>query len=242
MEVNVAYNEIINENVNEENEEEEEEEQPAAAVEPPAKRAKPDWEICGLVSRQQERVELGLPSNNRTTCFGCIYVGEMDQSILRFTKIVEIIDMIRKNIARTDIINLVTQVALRYAELRHDVNSNIILGQAELPEWNAAMILDHIRYHNTDPELQTWIRLTEIQEVIKISLNASVEHDANTGEKRINPQQFRIYQDSVKLSYHVGKMEPSKMLFKSNESYLDMKAACQPIVATTNKKIVDYFT
>ena len=35
-----------------------------------------------------------------------------------------------------------------------------------LPEWKAASIIEHLTKHNTDPEVQTWVRLIEIQEMI----------------------------------------------------------------------------
>ena len=37
------------------------------------------------------------------------------------------------------------------------------------------------------------------------------------------------------------KTDISKSMFRSNESHIDMKSACQPIIAFRNKTIVDYY-
>lgn len=35
-----------------------------------------------------------------------------------------------------------------------------------IPDWDPASVLHHLRHHNVDPQIQTALRLYEIQEVI----------------------------------------------------------------------------
>lgn len=211
------------------------------AEEPPAKRAKVEWDQCGLESRNYEEDELLVPSPDKSQCFGCVYVGERDKTTIGFERITDLIKMIRESIARCDPVALVKHVASEYKKLQNEINNNPINNEPPLPDWTEAMILDHLRNHNTDPEIQTWIRLYEIQELIRVALGSMVEKHPDTGQTRINEKQYRVYQDLVKLYYLVAKTDVSKCLFKSNESMIDMKAACQPIVALSDKTIVDYF-
>lgn len=211
------------------------------AVEAPLKKQKTTWTICGFDSTQYEEDELLTPSLDRSTCFGCVYVGERDKTTIRFERVADLIRMIRTSVARSDPVVMARHVAKEYAKLRREVNTTLIEGEAPLPKWDAAMVLDHVRYHNTDPEMQTWLRLTEIQEVLKVARRSMIERDDDNGEKRVNPQQFRVYKDAANLWNVVAKVDPSKCTFRSNESLIDMKAACQPIIALTDKTIVDYF-
>lgn len=207
--------------------------------EPPFKRQKPDWEMCGLESRRYEEEELLTPSLDRSACFGCVVVGERDKTTVDLERVVDLIKIIRKSVARCDPVVLARHVAREYAKLRHDINMHLPPDEAPLPEWPASMVLDHIRNHHTDPELQTWLRLKEIQELIQVSLRSMVEQAE--GDMRINPQQFRVYQDLVKLYYQVAKTDFTKCCFRSNEALIDIKAACQPVIAVSDKTIVDYF-
>jgi len=244
-----SYEDVMGENdLHSEEEEEEEEgdvvtpiEEAAEVMEPPPKRQKTVWEIHGLDTRNYETEQLGEVSKDRSRCFGCIHVGEQDKTTLRYDQINNMINVIRKSVARCDPVALARHVAELHDAIRREHNSNLINGTRPMCVWDAAMVLDHIRNHNTDPEMQTWLRLMEIQEMIQISLRASVEIDPDTGEKRINPQQYKVYESLVKLHAQVSKMDATKCMFRGNEKQMDMSAAREEIISTGTKDIVDYF-
>lgn len=219
---------------------EDDEEEEIVAAEPEPKRQKVVWEICGLDSRNYEREQLGAVSFDRTECFGCIQVGEKDKTAVRNDQINNIIDVIRKSVARCDPVALATQVSELYEEYRQDINANLINGDKPLPPWKPAMVLDHIRHHNTDPEMQTWLRLSEIQELQQVALRACVEMDHESGEKRLNHQQCRIYNDLAKLHQQLSRTDVTKCLFNGAEKHVDMSVARQPTITFHGKNIVDY--
>jgi len=199
-----------------------------------------EYEACGLDTRQEELNELGTP-DNRSGCFGCVYIGERDSAAIPYEDVMILIDMIRKSIARTDPINLSIHIARKYEQLRCEINSSLMPGEVPLPEWNAATILDHIRNHNTDPEIQTWVRLAELQELAQIALHASVERDPETGQKRINEKQCKMYMELVKAMESLAKSDPSKKVFFSGGAHIDMKVGAQGMIAISGKNIVDYW-
>jgi hypothetical protein len=211
-----------------------------ADVEPPAKKKKV-YHPCGLPTRQEEINELGK-AECRSGCFGCVYIGEREAGALAYEDVIVLIDMIRTSIARTDPINLSKHIAERYAYLREEVNASLLPGEKPLPEWTAATILDHIRNHNTDPEIQTWVRLAELQELMQVALRASVEIDEDTGEKRVNEKQCKIYMDLVKAAESLYKSDPSKKIFFSGGAHIDMKSASQGLMAVSGKNIVDHWS
>lgn len=210
------------------------------AVEPPQKRQKTVWEIHGLDTRNYETEQLGEVSRDRSRCFGCVHVGEQEKTTMRYDQVNNIINVIRKSVARCDPVALARHVAQLHARYRREHNANLINGDTPMSVWDAAMVLDHIRNHNTDPEMQTWLRLMEIQELMQVALRASVEIDPDTGERRVNPQQYKVYESLVKLHAQVSKMDVTKCLFKGNEKQMDMSAAREPVIAFQGKTIVDY--
>jgi hypothetical protein len=195
---------------------------------------------CGLETRAQEENELGTP-DARCGCFGCVYVGEQDSAELPYEDIMALLNMMRRSIARSDPINLSIHVAERYDQLRTEVNRNLMPGEEPLPEWTAATILDHIRNHNTDPEIQLWIRLTEMQELAQVALHASVQRNAETGEKHINEKQCKIYLELVKQIESLQKSDPSKKVFYSGGQHIDYKVASQGFLAMSGKPVVSYW-
>jgi hypothetical protein len=210
-----------------------------AATEPPEKRCK-TYEPCGLQTRERERNELGDPGE-RSGCFGCVYIGERETGAIPYEDIMALIDMIRQSIARTDPINLAMHIAGRYAVFQRKINDNLFPSEKPLPDWPAASILDHIRNHNTDPEVQTWVRLSELQELIQVALSASVERDEESGQHRINEKQCKMYMELVRAMETVYKSDPSKKIFYSGGAHIDMKVGAQGLIATAGKNIVDFW-
>lgn len=206
------------------------------------KRKRVEWEPDQLSSRCREQTELGDTPTSRAMCFGCIWVGERDEASLKFAEIKRLIDMIRKTIARTDPVALARHVSLEYEKIRTKINAHRLNHESELPPWPEAMVLDHIRNHNTDPELQIWLRLTELQELIQISLEGMVEINPDTKRRRINIAQMRAYKEFTTLYFTVNKLVPSKLSYFSRGDFTDLKKASQSVIAFSGKKITDFFS
>lgn len=204
----------------------------------PVKKKHRVYEPCGLDSRQKEENELGIP-DRQGNCFGCVYIGEQDAAAIPYEDIIVLINYIRKSIARTDPINLSQHVAEQYAALRAEINSSLMPGEKPLPPWSAATILDHIRNHNTDPEIQTWVRLSEIQELMQVALYSSVEQDVETGTKQVNEKQCKIYMDLCKMAEQIQKSDPTKKNFYKPGAHIDMKSASQGFIAISGKNLTD---
>jgi len=210
---------------------------------PPQKKqnnGKVTLEQCGLLTRQQEFNELGSP-DAQSGCFGCCYNGEQEAGAATREDIVAIMNMIRKTISKTDPINLAMHVAQRYKKIQDDVNSNLMPGEAPLPDWTAATILNHLRVHNTDPELQTWHRIVELQELAQIALNASVVRNPDTGAVSIDEKQAKMYLEFVKQLESQSKSDPSKKLYYSGGNHIDMKVASEGPISYSGKNIVDFW-
>lgn len=206
-------------------------------IEPTVKKA--SMRPCGLITRQKELEKLGL-AEERATCFGCIYVGEQDAGAVAYEDIMALLNMIRRSIARTDPVNLAIHLAQRYLQIQTDVNDNLRPGETPLPDWTAATILEHLRSHNTDPELQLWMRISEFQELAQIALNASVVVDPDTGTHSIDEKQCKMYVELCKTLETLRKSDPSKHVFYSGGNHIDMKTASQGPIATQGKTLITY--
>jgi hypothetical protein len=211
-------------------------------TQPPKKKTKPDWIQAGLPSVNRVEEELGYLDGDQTECFGCVVVGEQEKTAIQFDRIVELINIIRKSIARADFITVCKYVAKKYRELQDDIEAHLGPGEKPLQDWSARMIYEHFTSHVLDPQLQLLFDLQKLQEMKKIAETACIERDEDDETTvRVNPQQFKVYSDIVKVYWQIGKVETNKFNFNSNESIVDIKAACQPILATADKTIVDYF-
>lgn len=204
------------------------------------KKGKPTFEQYGLISRREEYDELGAP-DSRSGCFGCCYIGEQDAAAMANEDLTALMNIIRKSIAKTDPVNLAIHVASRYEKIRLEANANLQPGEEELPVWSAASILDHLRFHNTDPELQTWHRMTELQELAQIALNASVVKNPETGEVCIDEKQGKLYLEFIKQLESQSKSDPSKKLYYSGGNHLDMKSASEGPISYSGKNIISFW-
>ena len=202
--------------------------------------SKPQLEQCGLLSRQAEFNELGSPGP-RGTCFGCWYIGEQEAGATSSQDIKALMDIIRKTISKTDPINLAVYLAERYERIQADVNGSLMPGEKPLPDWTPASILEHLRNHNTDPELQTWHRMVELQELAQIALNASVVRNPETNAVLIDEKQGKMYLEFVKQMETQSKSDPSKKLYYSGGNHIDMKTASEGPIAYSGKNIIDFW-
>lgn len=215
--------------------EDEDEDEPSGPI-PKKQRV---YESCGLESREKEKLELGLPTS-RADCFGCVYIGERETGAIQYEEMSGLINMIRSSMARTDMLTLAKHVAKKYKEIRTKINSSLLPNEQALPPWTAATILDHIRNHNTDPELQTWVRITELQEMLQVAMFAAIELDPVTGTKQVNEKQAKIVTDLIKTLELVQKSDPAKKIFYSGGAHIDLKSGSQGPIAYSGKNLVNY--
>lgn len=204
----------------------------------PANRKKPSLQVCGLPSREMERV-LG-DSDGSAHCFGCVYVGEHDAAVGPYEDVMGLVNMARKSIAKVNPVFLARYLAKRYKAIQEQVNASLMPGDEPWPDWTAATILDHFRNHNTDPEMQSWITLSELQEMKRIAADAAVVYNPDNGQKSLDEKQTKLYMDLVKLIDAQGKSDPSKKVFFSGGAHLDMKSASDGVISTSGKRLVRY--
>lgn len=203
------------------------------------KRSAPNWEPADDSDAEEEARELGPPIK-RARCFGCRFASEKQSAAMAHEEIDKLTALMREGIARTDPVALSKEVAAKYAQMRQIVNSERARNEEPLPEWTAASILEHWRHHNTDPEAQIWVTLSEVQQIKRRAKRAMIEKDAN-GNKRINDKQFKVYQDAVKMQMALFKTDPKKMVFYSDGALLDRQGTGS-IISTRQKNLYDFFT
>ncbi len=206
-----------------------------------AKTCKPQLKQCGLPSRQEEFNELGAP-DTRAICYGCWYNGEREAGATPSQDVDALMNIIRKTISKADPVNLAIYLAERYEKIRDDVNSCLLPHENPLPEWTAATILDHLRNHNTDPELQTWMRITELHELGQIAMNASVVTDPETGAVQLDEKQAKLYLDLMKQAETMYRSDPAKKLYYSGGNHFDTPAASEGPIAYSGKNLIDYWS
>jgi hypothetical protein len=213
--------------------------------EPAQKKAKltlssKNFEQCGLATREEELTELGPPRVPRSSCFGCVYIGEVEAGESSSEELIVLFKYIRKCISKMDPISLAVDVANRYLVIQKDVNSHLTYNQQPLPDWDAASILEHFRYHTADPEMQTWLRIVELQEMGKIALRASVIRNTDNDEMQLDEKQCKLYMEITKSIESLYKSDPSKKLYYSGGNQFDTKAASEGPIAYSGKSIVSY--
>ena len=200
----------------------------------------PLYEQVGLATREQEQRELGEP-DPRSTCFGCIYMGERDTGAMNQEDLVELMDMVVKSIGQTDEVTLVKEVARRYRGIRDKTNRSLLPGERPLPDWSPSTILDHFRWHHCDPEFHLWLGLKDVREAKAVALEAMVVCNTPTKRRRIDKDQVRAYTDLVKLEWQLAKIDPSKCTFYSAGKRLDVEGISKGPMALSFKPMAKMF-
>lgn len=195
------------------------------------------YEPCGLLSRQAELDALG-EAQDRSKCFGCVYMGEREQTAIPYKDLMDLIEMGRKAMGRCHPVTLAKEMARRYRVLRREINKQVMPGERPLPEWKASTILEHIRSHNQDPETQMWVTLCEIKELKEAALEGAVEYNKGTKRKRVNDKQVSAYEKLVKLEMFVYNKKPQDMWGYSAGGHLDPKSMNQGMLALSGKPVV----
>ena len=195
---------------------------------------------CGLPSRQYEEEELG-ESTCREDCFGCSFVGEDASGVTSSEEIIHLMDMMRKTIAKTSPINLARAVAVRYKKIQDNVNLNLKPGEVPWPDWTEAGILEHLRYHINDPEINHWFTMFDLREMRKIALKASVVRNEDTGDLSMDEKQTKIYLELLKAEEIYYKSDPTKKLYYSGGKFIDPQTTTEGPIYYSGKNIYSYF-
>lgn len=197
------------------------------------------WAHDALPSRKREREVLGNPGP-QSECFGCIYDWDGKGAAMRSEHIAEMRAIARKGIVKACPQSVAKEVARHHAKLREEINRS--RGERmPIPEWTPAGVLNHLRNHNVDPEIQTALRLYEIQEIICKAYDAIIEISDKTGEVRVNEKQAAIVERFVKLWYYVSGRDHKKLAFFNPGSRVDTAAASQAVVSTQRKTVVQFY-
>jgi hypothetical protein len=179
-----------------------------------------------LESREEEEQLLG-PPGDRSECFGCVYVGERTNVPIPYEPVAELFEMQRKSLGKVKMAVLAKAMAKKHAEIRREVN-RVLAERGDqherMAEWRARDILEHIRNHNQDPQVQQIIMLEEVQELRERALNASLERDAETGHVRCNKDQLACYEKMAKLQTFLQGVDPSKQAMYAPNARVDAEA------------------
>lgn len=195
------------------------------------------YEPCGLTTRTKELQELG-EAGPRSTCFGCVYVGEREQTAVPYREVMDLLEMARASIGCSDPVSLAKEMARRFRKMRRECNAQLMPGERPIPEWKAATILEHIKHHNQDPEIQQWVQLRDIQELKDIALQAAVTKRTRSGNLKVDEKQAATYEKLCRLEWFVRRQDPQKCCFYSGGGHIDPKGMRQGLIATSGKPIV----
>lgn len=191
-------------------------------------------------TRELEEDRLGVPGC-RSKCFGCVYIGEQRGAAIPQGDLRKLIEMSRQSIGRTDLIVLCEAMGEFYDRFRRKVNASLLPNEKKLPKWPPVMILDHIRYHNQDPEVQQVLLLAETQELRGRAFEACLEESTTTGKVRCNKDQVAVFEKLCKLQLYVQSKDASKMAFYSAGARLDPRVSNQGLISTNTKNLIDYW-
>lgn len=197
------------------------------------------WAHDALPSRKREREALGEPEG-QDRCWGCIYDWDSKGAIMRDEHIAEMSAIARSGIVKACPQSVAREMARHHGKLRREINATRG-DRAPIPEWTPASILNHLRNHNVDPEIQTALRLYEIQEVLTKAFDAIVEISDKTGEVRINEKQAAIVERYIKLWYYVSGKDHKKLAFFNPGSHVDTNVASQSVVTTSRKAVITMY-
>lgn len=199
------------------------------------------WELEELTSRKREREELGTPQP-RNECFGCVYDMSTDGVTICHESFKELCVVASQCIGQMSMEALGKELGRLYEDFRQDMNNR---SQHEdrvpLPPWKPSSIVEHLKYHNVDPEIQKWVRLIEIQEMINLTMETAIEINPITSKRRVNKDALRTYTELVKLWYHVAERPMEKQFGYRKKGRLDIEVANQPFITKNQKSIVDYY-
>lgn len=200
-----------------------------------------NWELEELTSRKREREELGEPQP-RNECFGCVYDMSTNGVSICHESFKELCVVASQCIGQMSMEALGKELGRLYEDFRQDMNNRKQHeDRVPLPPWKPSSIVEHLKYHNVDPEIQKWVRLVEIQEMINLTMETIIEINPTTNKRRVNKDALRTYTELVKLWYHVAERPMEKQFGYRKKGRLDIEVANQPFITKNQKTIVDYY-
>ena len=198
------------------------------------------YEPCPLPSRKREKKLLGKP-DPRSKCFLCAYIGEKDTT-LPSDDVNKIVEMIRKNTGRMDMVTLAEMIADYYEMFRRKINSSLRQGEKPLPPMCAATVVEHIRKHHQDPEVKQIVMLEELQELRETIMGVVMEKNNIKKHKRANKIQVDCLEKIIKLELVVQGKDPAKMSLYDAGARIDPVAHTQGAVVKSTKKLFSYWS
>jgi hypothetical protein len=179
--------------------------------------------------------------DDQDNCFGCIYLGEYDTGAIEHEDLQGLMDRQRKSIGKVCPRILAKDLAARYLVIQEKVNEKLRHDQMPLPDYSEEDWMNHWLYHNTDPELQGWLRMWEKQRIAQVSLKAMFVKNLDTDEEFIDEKQNKIYNETCKEMETLYKNDVTKKQYYSGGAYLDTKAISQNgTLSYSGKTIIDY--
>lgn len=165
-------------------------------------------------------------------CFGCMYQSTGGDSGASHAKLgdhqyEDLNDMIEKCLVNgTPIEATAKMVAEYYASLRDTCNAAARPGDIPLPPWNAATILEHIRYHLKDPDIWRIEKLEELQRITdRIVKETYFRREVATGQALIDPVSANAYKELLKCQIQLyGAHEKKQRMEKRYKKAAEMGA------------------
>jgi len=196
---------------------------------------------CMPRSRELEVDVLGQPGE-RSKCFGCNYMGQENYTSVGQGDLTKLRNMIRRSYGRCDLVTLCKGMERFYENnIRQKYNARLLPGDEPLPEWPAALIMDHYRFHTQDPELQQIVLLAEIQELRGALFNSCLRKSSKTGKVTGDKDQIACYERLCKLQTHIQKQDATKQAFFSGGEMVDPQSMKQGVIAYSTKNLHDYW-
>ena len=123
-------------------------------------------------------------------------------------------------------------------EVRQEANKRLSKGEDPIPEWSPASIFDHWLNHNTDPEIQTWIQLWRLQNIMT-QLYEKGLFVLTDGRLSLDIKETKALCDLTTAWQKAASRDCKKLAFYSHGAHID--TGSRPIINTRTKNIYNLF-
>jgi len=185
-----------------------------------------EWTRGPLPQIEQERTELGIP-DPRSSCYGCTHAGEHNMPSVNVAAVNNLLHFIAKSIGKIDPIAMAKQAEKMHEEtIRVPGNKALRKGQTPIPRWTAATILDHMRYHNIDPELaiaNDLARLKQWETWVESGLvRRHKRKRTETGDPviKVDGENMKLLLQIMDKRYKIYNVKPKTCVFSSEGSFV----------------------
>jgi hypothetical protein len=201
----------------------------------------PTWVSQGLAARTELAAEFG-PPRPRDVCFGCAYSLDKRTTGVYHEDLQELFALPRKFIGQAAPKAIASAMAERYRKIRTETNARAQDFEDPLPPWEEADILECMYHHNCDPQLQLYLRLTEMQDMMRVVTEKGIiERHAKTGAERLHKENLNGYCKLVDTYYKTAARDPSKLIFYSDGTKLDPVQMKRGIIGAAGKNIISFY-